>query len=146
MDMPRIARVKVLRPAFAVEVTWTTGVIDCIDLTSPIQTRRAFAPLRDTTTFRQVAVGEGGHSLTWPGELDLGADRLHELALERAGYADAVTLTRWRQRHELRLQASADTLGISRRMLSYYESGAKPVPKAITLACVGWESMRNEAA
>ena len=88
MDMPRIARVKVLRPAFAVEVTWTTGLIDCIDLTSPIQAQRGLMALRKPATFRQVAVGEGGHSLTWPGEFDLGADRLHELALEQVGHAE----------------------------------------------------------
>ena len=62
---------------------WTTGNIDRIDLTSSIRIRRALTPLRDTTTFRKLTVGEGGHSLTWPGEVDIGADRLHELALEQ---------------------------------------------------------------
>ena len=146
MSSPRTARVKVLKPAFIVEVTWTTGSSDRIDLTSSIQARHGLSALRELTTFRKVTIGEGGDSLTWPGELDMGADRLHELALEQAGHADAVAITRWRQRHALTLKVGADALGISRRMWSYYEGGAKPVPKAIALACVGWESMRNEAA
>ena len=146
MNTLRIARVKVLKPSFTVEITWTTGNSDRINLSSSIQARRGLAALRELTTFRKVVVGEGGHSLTWPGELDMGADRLHELALEQAGHAEAVALTRWRQRHELTLHAGAEALGISRRMLSYYESGAKPVPKSITLACIGWESIQIKAA
>ena len=146
MNTLRITRVKIAKAPFTLEVTWTTGNVDCIDLTPSIRARRGLAALRDAATFRAVTVGEGGHSLTWPGDLDIGADRLHELALEQAGRVDAVTLTRWRQRHGLTQIAAADALGISRRMLGYYESGAKPVPKAITLACIGWESIRSRAA
>ena len=81
MSSLRIARVKVLKQAFIVEVTWMTGNVDRIVLTSAIQAGRGLAPLRARTMFRPITVGEGGHSLTWLGELDIGADRSHEFAL-----------------------------------------------------------------
>lgn len=36
----------------------------------------------------------------------------------------------------------AEALGISRRMVSYYRTAHKPIPRAIWLACLGWEAMR----
>ncbi|WP_289241611.1 hypothetical protein [Delftia sp.] len=36
-------------------------------------------------------------------------------------------------------QAAAQALDISRRMLGYYLSGEKPVPRTVALACLGWE-------
>ena len=39
---------------------------------------------------------------------------------------------------------AALALGVSRRMLAYYRSGAKPVPRTVALACLGWEEvMKN---
>ena len=45
----------------------------------------------------------------------------------------------WMQRHALTQQAAAQALDISRRMLGYYLSGEKPVPRTVALACLGWE-------
>ena len=30
-------------------------------------------------------------------------------------------------------------LGVPRRMLTYYRSGSKPVPRSVALACLRWE-------
>ena len=39
---------------------------------------------------------------------------------------------------------AALALGVSRRTLAYYRSGAKPVPRTVALACLGWEEvMKN---
>ncbi len=47
----------------------------------------------------------------------------------------------WRiAQHGLTQARAADAIGISRRMLSYYLSGAKPIPKTVWLACLGWAS------
>ena len=46
-------------------------------------------------------------------------------------------------RHELSLDAAAEALGISRRMLAYYRSREKPIPKTVGLAMLGWEAQRN---
>ena len=45
----------------------------------------------------------------------------------------------------LTLDDAAEALGLSRRMLAYYRSGAKPVPRVVELAITGWEH-EHEAA
>lgn len=44
-------------------------------------------------------------------------------------------LTEWRKSYALNRTAAARYLGISRRALFNYEQGARPVPRAIELAC-----------
>jgi hypothetical protein len=39
----------------------------------------------------------------------------------------------------LSLSSAGEALGLSRRMVAYYSSGEKKVPRAILLACKGWE-------
>jgi hypothetical protein len=52
----------------------------------------------------------------------------------KPGMEGAVVLRRWRRDAKLsRLKAAAE-LGISERMLAYYEAGTHPVPRAILLA------------
>jgi len=50
-------------------------------------------------------------------------------------------------RHGLTQHQAATALGVSRRMLGYYLSGAKPLPRTVALACLGWETqhMANAA-
>lgn len=49
-------------------------------------------------------------------------------------------------RYQLTLDSAAAALGLSRRMLAYYRSGAKPVPRTVALACLGWEAQQRLAA
>ena len=42
-------------------------------------------------------------------------------------------------RNGLSLTTAAESLGVSRRMISYYKTATKPIPRAIWLACLGWE-------
>jgi transcriptional regulator with XRE-family HTH domain len=55
------------------------------------------------------------------------------------GHADARAFLEWRLRHGLSLTKAADALGLSRRTIAYYSNGDRPVPRAILLACRGWE-------
>ena len=48
----------------------------------------------------------------------------------------------WMSRNGLSLAAAAEALGISRRMVSYYRTAHKAIPRAIWLACLGWEVTR----
>ena len=52
----------------------------------------------------------------------------------------------WTWLHDtgLTLEQAAEALGISRRMLIYYRDGEKPIPRAIWLACLGWEVLRPQ--
>lgn len=43
------------------------------------------------------------------------------MALEQNGRADAAAFIRWRWRNRLSLSKAAETLGLSRRMVAYYE-------------------------
>jgi len=49
--------------------------------------------------------------------------------------------------HGLSLNAAADALGLSRRMIAHYRTGSRPIPRVVALACEGL-SMRwkNRAA
>ena len=51
----------------------TKGLVDFL----PVMARGGiFSPLSDPEFFNQARIGEGGHSLEWPGELDFCADAL----------------------------------------------------------------------
>jgi hypothetical protein len=89
--------------------------------------------------------GEDGFSLVWPGDLDVGADQIYEMALEQNGRTDAAAFIRWRWRNKLSLSEAADALGLSRRMVAYYESGEQEVPRTVLLALKGWEAERKHS-
>ena len=43
-------------------------------------------------------------------------------------------LRRWRKRQAYTLDAAAKALGVSRRMIAYYEKGERPIPRVVALA------------
>jgi predicted transcriptional regulator len=51
----------------------------------------------------------------------------------------------WRERQGLSLTGAAQALGLSRRMVAYYESGERIIPKTVMLACKGVEWERRQA-
>ena len=55
-----------------------------------------------------------------------------------------VDLGEWMFRNELSLTTAAEALGISRRMVSYYRTAHKAIPRSIWLACLGWEATRPQ--
>jgi hypothetical protein len=76
-------------------------------------------------------------------DLTLASDNLRALILEQAGEYSHQQVIAWMARHGLSLDAAAEALGISRRMLAYYRSGEKPIPKTVGLAMLGWEAQRG---
>jgi hypothetical protein len=141
----RIAHVKPTGE-YTLRVKWHNGQALGVNLAEPVHRLKGLRPLRDPALFARAEVGEGGHSIAWPGDLDMGADRLWEIALEQNGRADAVEFIRWRWRHGLSLTAAAEALGISRRQVAYYASGEHEVPRTVLLACKGWEVEQQAAA
>jgi hypothetical protein len=133
-------------PRFEMLLAWSSGKELRVDLREIVFRLRGLAPLRDRATFARAEPGKGGHSLAWPGELDIGADRLWELSLEQNGRADAAEFIRWRWRHGLSLTDAARALGLSRRQVAYYVSGEHAVPRTVLLACKGWEAEQQAAA
>jgi len=129
----------------AVRLRFDNGKTYTVDLRVLVRHSRGLKALRGASLFARVALGEGGHSIAWPGDLDLGADTLWELALEQNGRTDAVEFIRWRWRNGLSLTNAAEALGLSRRQVAYYASGEHEVPRTVLLACKGWEAERRAA-
>lgn len=116
------------------------GLGDWIANTSALQA------LTDPVLFSRARVGEWGNAVEWiADELDLGADNLRHLAVEQAGGIGHERIWVWMHDCGLTQQQAADAVGISRRMLNYYLSGSKPIPKTVWLACKGWQAEQREA-
>lgn len=112
-----------------------------VDLSGWIAETRALQPLADPVLFAQPRLSEWGTGVEWiPDTLDLGADNLRHLAVEQAGGIGHERLCHWMHACGLTQQQAADAVGISRRMLNYYLSAARPIPKTVWLACVGWQA------
>jgi uncharacterized protein YbdZ (MbtH family) len=143
--LPRMTSVKATGE-HSLRLRFENGKTFSVDLHGLVHHSKGLKRLRDQPTFARATLGEGGHSIAWPGDLDIGADTLWELALEQAGRADAVEFIRWRWKHALSLSAAAEALGLSRRQIAYYASGKQVVPRTVLLACKGWEAERQAAA
>lgn len=102
------------------------------------------APLANPKVFAKVAIGEWKDTVIWAGDenLELAADNLRARAVEQAGECSHEFIWNWMARHGLTFDRAAQELGLSRRMLAYYRSGEKPVPKTVALAMKGWEALR----
>ena len=86
-------------------------------------------------------IGDWGHSVVWPDGGELGADGLWLATLSAIGRSDARQFLEWRIANGLSLTKAAEALGLARRTVAYYSNGARPVPKAILLACTGWDAL-----
>lgn len=118
-----------------------------LDVKPLMQQHASLRALKDPAVFKRAQVGEWGASVSWGTDaLELSADNLRARAIEQAGgYAHELILN-WMARHGLTLDAAAEALGLSRRMLAYYRSGEKPVPRTVALACRGWEAEQQLVA
>ena len=141
-----IRDLQVLQP-YGLRLTFADGEVMTVDLAAIIDRIPLLAPLKDQKLFVQARVGEWGSTVEWvPGELDLAGDNLRAEAVEQSGRISHERIWEWMYRNNLTLDAASLALGISRRMLAYYRSGQKPVPRYIWLACLGWEAERKKAA
>ncbi len=127
------------------EIGWDDGRVASVDLSEVIDARKALTPLRKKSEFARVAVSGDGWSLEWPSGVDFGAAQLRRWADEQAGEIMRASAFRaWMDEHSLTQEAAAQALGLSRRMIGYYLSGEKPIPKTVLLATEGWAA-REEA-
>lgn len=142
----QIAGVLTRRPATLV-VTWKDGSVEEVDLSAILAGSRALAPLRDPDLFRRARVGEWGWSVAWTDDLDLSSQQLWRWAGEQNGdFMPADDFRAWMEHNGLSLSKAAEALGISRRMVAYYASGERPIPKTIRLATVGFDALKHGMA
>lgn len=147
MREPRIAAVVAARRGFVLMVVWADESSDTIDLTATVARIRGLAPLKKAGAFQRLRVGEWGWSVLWSGDIDIGADTLWRMAREQAGEAMPRDAFRnWRARNSLTLESAAEALGLSRRMIAYYDSGARMIPKTVMLATQGYDASRRKRA
>lgn len=133
------------QPPYLLRITWTNGTVSVVDLADPIERLEAYAPLSDPRLFMEASVGEWGWDVTWPGDIAMAADRLYQRAREQAGKAfPAGEFRAWMERNGLSLTTAAKALGLTRRTITGYSSGARPIPPLVGLACKGWEELQRQ--
>ena len=123
-----------------IELAWSTGETLNVNLSDLPRRNTAFTKLANPHFFAKMERDEWGHGISWPGGLDLGADRLYELCREQAGLPTASEFEAWMERNGLSLSLAAESLGMTRRMIAHYRTGSKPIPIVVGLACKGWDA------
>ena len=127
------------------ELTFADGASFDIDLTSIIARYPALARLDDTKLFRRAKLDARGGYVVWiEDDLEMAADNLRHIAVEQAGGIGHERIVEWMASSRFTQARAAEALGISRRMLGYYLSGEKPIPKTVWLACLGWQAQTRQ--
>lgn len=135
-----------VRGPAALLLTFADGATLPLDLSDTIQKHPALAALADPALFSRARLDALGGYVVWvDDELELAADNLRHLAIEQAGGIGHERLHTWMHRHKLRQEQAAEAIGVSRRMLNYYLSGSRAIPKTVWLACLGWEVSEQTA-
>lgn len=140
---PKLQAVEALAP-YRLRTTWSTGEVLEVDVGDVLRNISALSHLLDPAVFARVHLGEWGQSIEWLDE-EFGADNVYAWAKEQAGEVSHEMFGTWMHRNQLSLNTAAEALGISRRMVSYYRTAHKAIPRAIWLACLGWEVTRHQA-
>lgn len=137
---PQLQAVEALAP-YRLRTSWSTGEVLELDVEDRLRRHAALLPILDPAVFARVHVGEWGHSIEWIDE-EFGADNVYAWAKEQAGEVSHEMFDDWMRRNSLSLSSAAEALGISRRMVSYYRTAHKPIPRQTWLACLGWEAIK----
>jgi hypothetical protein len=140
---PRLQAAEALAP-YQIRTTWSTGEVLDVDVESVLRSIPALSPLLEPRVFAKAHLAEWGHGIEWL-DAELGADNVYAWAKEQAGEVSHQMFDAWMHRNGLSLNSAADALGISRRMVSYYRTAQKSIPRATWLACLGWETIKPKA-
>lgn len=137
MHKSKAPRLESVRPlsGTTLEVRYTHGRQFALDLSGLANELEAFAPLKDPAQFATAQVTDWGWTLEWACGASLDSDRVLEMALEQAGLRANIEFRRWQDRHHFSLATAADVLGLTRRTVSQYRTGSRPIPKVVGLAC-----------
>jgi DNA-binding XRE family transcriptional regulator len=141
--LPRVTEVAAGEQPWTLRIRWDRDGESIVDVSSMIETYRLYVPLRQAPElFRRVRIGEYGTDIVWTDDIDMSADTLWRLAQEQSGATmTAEAFRRWRERNSYTLDAAAKALGISRRMIVYYERGDRPIPRVVALATRALEAV-----
>lgn len=141
--LPRIVAVSAGDKPFSLRVRWDREELETqVDLSRPIAEFRVYEGMRDKPAlFNKAVVGDLGTDVIWPDGSDMSADTIWRLAQEQShATLSAAAFRNWRESHRYTLDGAAKALGVSRRMVAYYEEGKRPVPRVVALATKGLEA------
>ncbi len=123
-------------PPDALTIDLVSGKTYRVSLAEPVARIAGFAALADPAMFATVRVEDGGWTLEWACGLSMASERLYRMGKEQAGEAFPVAeFKAWMHRNNMSLSSASAMLGLSRRAISQYSSGARPIPKIVGLAC-----------
>jgi hypothetical protein len=137
---PKLQAVEALEP-YRLRTKWSTGEVLDVDVGDVLR-KPALAEILKPEVF--ALVHTDGFSIEWF-DTELGPDNVYAWAKEQAGEVSHEMFGGWMYRNKLSLSGVAEALGISRRMVSYYRTAHKSIPRSIWLACLGWEATRPTA-
>jgi hypothetical protein len=140
-----LVQLRAVKP-MRLEMRFADGNHLTVDIAPLAKKHKSLSSLNDWAIFKTAKLQDAGRTVQWNAsdELELASDNLRARAIEQSGQYSHEWLWSWMHKHQLTLDAAAQSLGISRRMLAYYKSGAKPLPLTVVLACIGLESRNFE--
>jgi hypothetical protein len=135
-QIPRLISVRPTERFPVLEILWQGGERHLVDVSGPLSAFKFYTLLRDNSElFNTVRIGDLGTDIVWDGGIDMAADTLRRLADEQSGQTmTAEGFRKWRERNDHTLDTAARALGLSRRMVAYYDQGEKPIPRLVALA------------
>ncbi|ARQ00931.1 hypothetical protein [Pseudorhodoplanes sinuspersici] len=140
--MARIGELRVVRPHL-IEITWAEGARagyrEQVDLSPAIYSYKIYRPLRDDEAlFATAKLRDSGDIIVWDGDdLEMTAEMVETLAEETMTPAEFAAFLK---RNNLTQEEAAALLGRSRRQIGYYLNPG-PIPRVISLACLGYETL-----
>lgn len=140
---PKLEAVETLAP-YRLRTTWSTGEVLEVDVGHILRKIPALAPILKPEVFAHAHIPEWGGGIEWF-DTEFGEDNVYAWAKEQDGEVSHEMFGEWMHRNDLSLTTAAESLGISRRMVSYYRTAHKAIPRSIWLACLGWEVTRPKA-
>jgi hypothetical protein len=121
---------------------WSTGEVLTVDIEFWLRKIPALESILEPSVFEKARLTAWGNGIEWF-DSELGADNVYAWAKEQSGQASHQMFDHWMRRNHLSLSTAAEALGLSRRMVSYYRTAQKSIPKTVWLACIGWEATKQ---
>lgn len=141
---PQLEEVHALAP-YRLRTRWSTGETLEVDVADQLRAMPSLAPVLAPKVFATAHLPEWGGSIEWF-DTEFGADKVYAWAKEQAGLPSNEQFDAWMRRNSLSLTAAAEALGLSCRMVSYYRTAQRAIPKTVWLACLGCDYLRQKAA
>jgi hypothetical protein len=112
-----------------------------VDVSPAIFGYKTYRPLRNELLFSAGVIAEDGDAVSWgDDDLMMSADTIQSLAQESWSPGE---FTDFLNRMKLTQESAAAFLGRSRRQIATYATQG-PIPRVVTLACYGFESLRRD--